>query len=321
MNIAQDYIDFIQKKYKKILTIRLGKNYVAKTTTLFLRDYINVRYYENIDLRKDDLKETILERFDDLKSLLSRSKTNNCLENIIPCFDIIFYIDNVDREININNCLENLEKEEKQEILEIIKEVELKRNKYFSLAEDSKFKLEEQTIGIMKKINITSLSYDIKFSKLYSDYAIEKAYNSGIINEDKLYVEYAMVAMKILIAKFNNENIPHYIIEFNTSLLSKNKKLLKLLNIIDNPLIKQHLSIKITYSDYLKYMDGIRELIRKNHYICLIMDNEFICDKPHLEQLVLFNKILIDMKYKCYDYIVKNKKEIKSDVFDVTLII
>ena len=128
MNIAQDYIDFIQKKYKKILTIRLGKNYVAKTTTLFLKDYINVRYYENIDLQKDDLKETILERFDDLKSLLSRSKTTNCLENIIPCFDIIFYIDNVDKEIDINNCLQNLEKEDKEEILEIIKEVEAKCN-------------------------------------------------------------------------------------------------------------------------------------------------------------------------------------------------
>jgi len=130
-----------------------------------------------------------------------------------------------------------------------------------------------------------------------------------------------MVAMKILIARFNNENIPHYIIEFNTSLLSKNKKLYKLLSIIDNPLIKEYVSIKLLYSDYLKYMDGIKELIKKDIHISLIMDNEFICDKVHLEQLVVFKKILIDMKYKCYDYIVRNKKEIKSDVFDVTLII
>lgn len=321
MNIAQDYIDFIQKKYKKILAIKLGKNYVAKTTTLFLKDYINVRYYENIDLQQVDLKETILERLGDLKLLLSRSKNTNSLDKIITCFDIIFYLDNVNRDVNINSCLLNLEDQEKQEIIEIFKEVEQKRNKYFSLSEDSKFKLEEQTLGIIKKIKLTSLSYDIKFSKLFSDYAIEKAYNYGIIDEDKLYVEYTMVAMKILMDKFNNENIPHYIIEFNTNLLGKNKKLLKLLNIIDNPLIKEHVSIKISYSDYLKYMDSIQELIKKDFHISIVMDNEFICDKAHLEQLVLFSKILIDMKYKCYDYIVKNKKEIKSDVFDITLII
>lgn len=321
MNIAQDYIDFIQKKYKKILAIKLGKNYVAKTTTLFLKDYINVRYYENIDLQQVDLKETILERLGDLKLLLSRSKNTNSLDKIITCFDIIFYLDNVNRDVNINSCLLNLEDQEKQEIIEIFKEVEQKRNKYFSLSEDSKFKLAEQTLGIIKKIKLTSLSYDIKFSKLFSDYAIEKAYNYGIIDEDKLYVEYTMVAMKILMDKFNNENIPHYIIEFNTNLLGKNKKLLKLLNIIDNPLIKEHVSIKISYSDYLKYMDSIQELIKKDFHISIVMDNEFICDKAHLEQLVLFSKILIDMKYKCYDYIVKNKKEIKSDVFDITLII
>lgn len=321
MNIAQDYIDFIQKKYKKILAIKLGKNYVAKTTTLFLKDYINVRYYENIDLQQVDLKETILERLGDLKLLLSRSKNTNSLDKIITCFDIIFYLDNVNRDVNINSCLLNLEDQEKQEIIEIFKDVEQKRNKYFSLSEDSKFKLAEQTLGIIKKIKLTSLSYDIKFSKLFSDYAIEKAYNYGIIDEDKLYVEYTMVAMKILMDKFNNENIPHYIIEFNTNLLGKNKKLLKLLNIIDNPLIKEHVSIKISYSDYLKYMDSIQELIKKDFHISIVMDNEFICDKAHLEQLVLFSKILIDMKYKCYDYIVKNKKEIKSDVFDITLII
>lgn len=321
MNIAQDYIDFIQKKYKKILAIKLGKNYVAKTTTLFLKDYINVRYYENIDLQQVDLKETILERLGDLKLLLSRSKNTNSLDKIITCFDIIFYLDNVNRDVNINSCLLNLEDQDKQEIIEIFKEVEQKRNKYFSLSEDSKFKLAEQTLGIIKKIKLTSLSYDIKFSKLFSDYAIEKAYNYGIIDEDKLYVEYTMVAMKILMDKFNNENIPHYIIEFNTNLLVKNKKLLKLLNIIDNPLIKEHVSIKISYSDYLKYMDSIQELIKKDFHISIVMDNEFICDKAHLEQLVLFSKILIDMKYKCYDYIVKNKKEIKSDVFDITLII
>lgn len=321
MNIAQDYIDFIQKKYKKILAIKLGKNYVAKTTTLFLKDYINVRYYENIDLQQVDLKETILERLGDLKLLLSRSKNTNSLDKIITCFDIIFYLDNVNRDVNINSCLLNLEDQEKQEIIEIFKDVEQKRNKYFSLSEDSKFKLAEQTLGIIKKIKLTSLSYDIKFSKLFSDYAIEKAYNYGIIDEDKLYVEYTMVAMKILMDKFNNENIPHYIIEFNTNLLVKNKKLLKLLNIIDNPLIKEHVSIKISYSDYLKYMDSIQELIKKDFHISIVMDNEFICDKAHLEQLVLFSKILIDMKYKCYDYIVKNKKEIKSDVFDITLII
>jgi len=31
-----------------------------------------------------------------------------------------------------------------------------------------------------------------------------------------------------------------------------------------------------TCCDYLKYMDGIQELIRKDYNICLIIDNEFM---------------------------------------------
>lgn len=321
MNIGQNYINYIEKKYKKILSILLGKNYVAKTTLLFLKDYINIRYYEDIDLEKDDLKEVVLERLYDLKSLLSRTKTTNCLENIIPCFDVIFYIDNVDKEIDVNDYLKDLENDQKQDVLELMKEIDLKREKYFSLLDDNKFKLDEQLIGIIKKINITSLSYNIKFSKLFSDYAIEKAYNYGIINEDKLYVQYTMVAFEILIAKFNNEKIGHYILEFNTDLLSKNKKLYKLIDIIDNSLIKNYVSIKVLYSDYLKYMDNIQDLIKKGINVSLILDDEFICDKVHLEQLVVFDKVLIDMKYKCYDYVKNNKKSVKSNIFDITLVI
>lgn len=321
MNIAQNYINYIEKKYKKILSLLLGKNYVAKTTTLFLKEYINVRYYEKLDLEQEDLKETILENLNDLKEFLSRKKTTNCLENIIPCFNFIFSIDNVDNNINIDECLKDLEESVKQEIIEIAKEIEVKRNKYFSLLGDNKFTLDEQLVSIIKKINITSLSYDIKFSKLFSDYAIEKAYNSGTTNENKLYVEYAMTAFKILIAKFNNQKVGHYIIEFTPEILSKNKKLHQLIDIIDNPLTKNHISMKILYSDYLKYIEYIQEFIKKGINISLVLDDAFPCDKVHLEELVIFDKVLIDMKYKCYDYIRNNKKNIKSNVFDITLII
>ena len=53
----------------------------------------------------------------------------------------------------------------------------------------------------------------------------------------------------------------------------------------------------------------------------MLLDDAFPCDKVHLEELVIFDKVLIDMKYKCYDYIRNNKKSIKSNVFDITLII
>lgn len=321
MNISQNYINYIEKKYKKILSILLGKNYIAKTTSQFLKEYINTRYYEKIDLERTDLKEIIVENLEDLKEFLSRRKMTNCLEEIVPCFNIIFNIDNVDKDINIEECLKNLEDSEKKEILDIIKEIETKRDKYFTLSNDNKFTLEEQVISIMNKTTITSLSYDIKFSKLFSEYAIDKAYNSGTTNENKLFIEYAMVAFKILISKFNNEKVGHYIMEFSPEILSKNKKMHQLIEVIDNPLSKNYLSFKISYSDYLKYYDDIQALIKKGIKISLLLDDSFPCDKIHLEELVIFEKILIDMKYKCYDYIRNNKKDIKASIFDITLII
>ena len=61
-----------------------------------------------------------------------------------------------------------------------------------------------------------------------------------------------MTSVKVLedIIKFNYDT--NYLIDFNLSLFEKKNKLSSLLNIIDNDLLKEKISIKVNYIDYLE---------------------------------------------------------------------
>lgn len=321
MNIVQEYINFIEKKYKKILSLALGTDYIAKTATMFIKEYINVRYYEDIDLEMYNLHDVIVERLTDLKELLTSKNSDECLENIIEVFELIFYIDKVDYSISINEIFKNINLTNQKEIIKIMREVDDKRNKYLQLADNKKFYIELHTINNSKNIKKVKLKHDIKFSKLYSDYAIEKVYNSGIINEDKLFIEYSHISFLILNDKLSNNEIGHYVLEFSDDLLKKEQKLYRVIKVINNELVKSHVSLKIDYKSYLENKSKIEELIKNGINITTVIDNSFKCDKIHLEELVVFKNIIIDMRYLNYDYLKDNRESIRTNVLDSTLVI
>lgn len=321
MNIVQEYINYIEKKYKKILSLALGTDYIAKTVTMFIKEYINVRYYEEHDLEIENLHDVIVEKLTDLKELLSSKKSDNCLENIIEVFELIFYIDKVDYSISINEIFKNINLTNQKEIIRIMREVDDKRNKYLQLADNKKFYIELHTLNSSKKIKSVKLKHDVKFSKLYSDYAIEKVYNSGIISEDKLFIEYTHISFLILNDRLSNQEIGHYILEFSDDLLKKEQKLYRVIKVINNELVKSHVSLKVNYSDYLNNKEKIEELIKNGINITAVIDNSFKCDKIHIEELIVFKNIIIDMKYFNYDYIKENKESIRTNVLDATLVI
>ena len=51
----------------------------------------------------------------------------------------------------------------------------------------------------IKRLENISIDYDIKFPKLYSEYAIDKVFNSGVIGEDKIFIEYYLVCLDLFL--------------------------------------------------------------------------------------------------------------------------
>ena len=322
MNIVQDYIDYVMKSYRNLLLLLLKNQYPRKIIDLFLKEYLEVRYCgKKTEIVLDDQEiriNTALEKVQE--SQIGKIKPGD-LEEIYNAFQWIEYID----EVTNNNCLEQVTKthteEEKQAIVELSKQIKKKRKEYLALFDSNKFHLETDSLGNRKGMELVSITHTVTVSKLYSEYAIEKAFNEGVINEDKLFVEYCLVAAKILKKTIAMEKVGHYIIDFTPTLFKKNKKLHRLIEIINHPLVLEHTSIKIQYSDFLKYKEDYENLIRRGVQLSVVLDDHFECDDAHLEQLVIFERVLIDMKYQNYDYIKEHKGKIQALLLDVTLTI
>ena len=73
----------------------------------------------------------------------------------------------------------------------------------------------------IKRLENISIDYDIKFPKLYSEYAIDKVFNSGVIGEDKIFIEYYLVCSNILKKIIAGDFSFNYLVDFDINMRDK----------------------------------------------------------------------------------------------------
>ena len=306
MNIIEEYVKFLRKNYLYIYNFLLGKKYNRKLVDMYLDIYFKERYYNYNNLSKTAILKKIFNRFK--REIDVNSEISEIYDTI---FKFILYLEdfngyNLSETIDIlNNYYQNDNLVNKQELELNIKKFLQKKYEYLKLDQSNEFNLSFKKIE--KNNYFVKLNHNVRISKLYSDYAINKVFNEGIINEDKLFVEYVMISYKILKDILCYQKVKHYILE-TSDLFDKKNKLNWLLEIINNEIVKQYVSLKFTYGDFLKHNEAILKMINNGYQITIILDDTFLCDEIHLKQLIIFSRIIIDSKYKNYDYIVENEK-------------
>lgn len=322
-NIIEEYIKNLEKNYRYIFSALACNKYDRKLVDYYLQTYLEIRYYSYQNLNK----ETILKKIK--KELKNQTLTDDL--RLVNAYDTIFeyvlYLEDFNNDINLEKTIITLKnqnfikmdnifnEENKLKLNRQTKNFLEKRNEYLKLVDTNTFNLKFNNIN--RNICLTKITHNIRISKLYSTYAVDKVFNEGITNEDKLFVEYALISFKILkdILCFNK--IKHYILEFSTDLFEKKQKLSRLLNIIDNQLVKENTSFLFTYEQFIKYKDMIESLIKNNYQVSILLDDSFVCDDIHCQRLIIFKKVLISSKYNCYDYILQNKKIITPQVLEL----
>ena len=150
-----------------------------------------------------------------------------------------------------------------------------------------------------------NLKYDLAFPELYSNFAVEKAFNVGIIKEDKLIVEYYLIVVQVIKDLLKQNFKRQYIVEFASTLLKKNKKLKSLLNIIDNVGIQDKISMKIRYENFIENKEKVYELMREGFRFAIILDNSFEIDFKNIEDLNMFKYVIINKNLRHYEEIME----------------
>lgn len=319
-NIIKIYLDFLEKSFLEYFKIILKNKYSKEMCLDFINRYISVRYYNETNYYqvKDIVDRINRELVDLVKSLANRDNVDD-LKNIVALFGYLLYFDDVcfavhDMEI-INSIVNDqvVKIDDIDEVKKALKEwyinFKTKKESFYKTLNTKDFNVIEKRV--YRKVYYLELEHDIKISNLYSEYAINKAYNSSIINEDKAFIKYILASSIILENATNLDFSKHYIVDLPETLFTKEKKLNRLFNALNNTLAKKFIFIKITYHDYINNKDVVNKFINDGYFFVLELDSSY---SDEITELFLFPFIMVREDSEEYDLIMKEKDRLKSKI-------
>ena len=319
-NIIEEYISFNREKYLELFKIMLGNHYQKYLCSLFIDRYIDVRYFNETNyLTEKDFINRINKELIDLTEKLAQDDNVEDIKNIVALFGYIVYFDDVcvvsqDMELINTMVTDDIIKiDNKEELKSVIKEwyVDLKKKKelFNNTINTKDFNLLE--VRLYKKLHYLELEHNVKISNLYSEYAIDKAYNSGVVNEDKLFITYILASSLVLNNAINLDFSRYYLVPMASTLFEKEKKFERLLNVINNLLAKKFISIRITYTDYKNNKVKINKLINEGYSFGIELDSKYT---GNTSELVLFPYIFVYDETPEYEMLMREKDRLKSKI-------
>ena len=109
------------------------------------------------------------------------------------------------------------------------------------------------------------LKHNIAFSKVYSEYIVDKTYSEGIVAEDKVEVLASLLIAQLVKNMLAKDFKTKYIIYISGSLYEKEAKLLKVFKTLNDDLIKNNVNILVKYEDLAKYKKIIKVLKKEGY--------------------------------------------------------
>ena len=324
INIMNEYIEITKKQISEYMKLVLGFQFNQNYCDIFTEKYVNVRYYNFYENDIDTTRRKILEHLKQTEEdiIINNIEDRQLIENMRLFFYYVLYFDDVVYYKDLRTKISQIGKAKRKRIGEYLNEEELyyKMQDYMKQKQEllNDFSSEEFYIKLSKypnKSNVfrINLKYNnIKFPLEYSEFAINKAFQMGLVNEDKLIVEYYLTVLQILkdIVKQNFKR--KYIVEFAATLLKKPKKIRNILNIINNAAIQDKISLKIKYEEFLKNKEDVYNLMREGYKITVILDNSFEPSFKEIESLQMFEFVIINQGLKYYDEIIDNKQNLHN---------
>ena len=327
INIMNEYIELTKKQINEYMRLVFNEKFNQNYCDLFTERYISIRYFNYYE---NEFHETIRRKIlEHLKKVGEEIIINNIddrelIENMRIFFYYILYFDNVVYYKDLRQKIHQIGKVKqrvfKREIYDFEEKLYQKMQQIIDEKEEiikrfssDKFYIKLTNYPDKLKVYRVNLKYNnIKFPLEYSEFAINKAFQIGLVNEDKLVVEYYLIALQILkdVLKLNFKK--RYVLEFAESLLKKPKKIKSILNIIDNEAIQEKISLKIRYEQFLKNQETVFELMRQGYKITVILDNSFETNFKNIESLQMFEFVIINRNLKQYNEIMNNRENIHN---------
>lgn len=343
-NIFIEYINSCTKNINKYLKFIFKRKYNKEIAEEYIKTYINSRYYNltnNSSKRafylkiRDSLRATSEKLHAENKKEKQRTEDyilynekEKIINDMCNVFDFIFFFDNV-REVDkmtsidsLKQIIDQLYKKREKEYL--INERENTKKEFYSMVNKDMIErdifldncLSENFEILLEKINEIENVYKVKLKSkitmpmIYSKEAIEKAFNSKNVIEDRLAPQYILLSIIITRDIIEGDFKDQYIVEFAPSILSKQNKLNQTLEYLNDPALQDKVNLNIMYEDFIKNEEKIYTLMRKGYKFAVTID-EAADNLEEVGRLAVFSYIIVNKKQKIYKEIKKHNEKFK----------
>ena len=343
-NIVDKFINVKLEKIEELLHIfdvddeKLKVN-EGPLREMFTNTYLNVRYYNYYEAieykyRSSNMSNRVVRVLKVIAKELknnykgSDSFYNDKVDKYLNLFTLISVLEHgndiiedlkVKKEFYENEILESLDCFDNKKITKIVDKVLKIQNDYDGAIEYFLKKLETNMFDLKgtrignKELYALNLEHSLDFSKVYSDYIIEKTYNEGIVAEDKVEVAITLALSQIIKDMQSGSFNRKYLLYLPSSLYSKDKKIIKILKMFDDEYAKKSLNILVTYSDFINNIVDIKKMSKSGYHVAVVINKESNFYKKDLGNLELCDYIFI---IKNADYREKVMSLLSSDLTD-----
>lgn len=344
-NIIEKFISVKIEELNEVINIldTDEKTYVNEPTikNKLMGYYIDSKYYnyygetEVSSSKKqiDKIEKYITKEANLLKKKYSGSdaKYGEKVDKFLKIFTVLANIENAKDAI-----IDKKAKEEfyKNQIMQITSDLDWDQTKYKNVISEI-IKIQRNYIGIVeylckkfetnlfdlellslksnKNIFVTSLEHNITFSKMYSDYIIDKTYNEGVIAENKISILLNLLSIKIIKDMINSDFNKKYVVYIPESLYTKEKKLEKVLGLIEDERAKDSVLILISMSRLSSGKTLIKKLKKKGYMFAIPITKEENLNSKNYPTMNLADYIFVD---KNISNVVKTLTAFPEDIFD-----
>lgn len=276
---AKNIIDkafFIKKiVYDEILNVLLKNErvyiYKSNMRNQFIDEYMNLKFF-GFDSDRKNIKKNIKSFSDELvKKFIRDEKKVNIVKAYTDCLLFISSIEDKKKSDLIQEIKNVFEFED-----DVVESMAYDIEQIINYSTDcltnilnklytNTFEVKYNKIAGQKNLYGVQLNHNISFSKVYSDYIVDKTYNEGIISEDKIAVLLNMLLCKIVSDMMKSDYDSKYIVYIPNALYGKDKKLDKIISTIDNEYAKNHVYFLTSVSNMLLNKDDIKRLRKKGY--------------------------------------------------------
>jgi len=344
-NIIEKFISIKIEELNEIINIldTAEKTYVNEPTikNKLMGYYIDSKYYDfygDLDFFSTKKQIEKIEKYISKEAVLLKKKYNGSdskyaekVDKFLKIFIVLANLENAKNSITDKKAKEEFYK---NQILQLISDanydsaklknmiseiMKIQRN-YIGIIEylckkfeTNMFELELLKLKTNKNIFVTNLEHNISFSKMYSDYIIDKTYSEGIIAENKIIVLLNLLSINLINDMLNSDFNKKYVVYIPESLYSKEKKLEKLLSMIEDEHAKESVIILISIEKLSSSKTIIKKLKKNGYSFAVPIIKEESLNSKYYATMNLADYIFVD---KNISNVVKTLTSFPEDIVD-----